>query len=313
MPMHCDGVNGARRVDGGPMSRTHEPVAVLGIGAMGHGMATSALRAGIPTIVWNRKPAATRDLAELGAEVAGTAAGAARRAAIVLTMVTDTDAVISIARDQGMLAALAPGAIWVQMSTIGVAGIDRVAAMAGVERPDVTLLDAPVSGSKDPAERGQLTIFASGPDGARARVAPLFDALGQRTIWVGETGAGSRLKLVNNTWLAFAAEAVAASVSLARRLGLETEKVVDALGGGPLVSSWQAAKLQRIARGEFAAQFALSLALKDVHLALQAAGDDRFAVLACLADEWQQAVDQGLGEQDLTVVTRALELQGGTP
>jgi len=297
------------------MARTHEPVAVLGIGAMGRGMAASALRAGIPTIVWNRTMEATRDLAELGAEVAETAAGAARRAAIVVTMVTDADAVLSIARDQGMLAALAPGAIWAQMSTIGVAGTDRVVAMAGAQRPDVMLLDAPVSGSKDPAEHGQLTIFASGPDEARARVAPLFDALGQRTIWVGEAGAGAgtRLKLVNNTWLAFAAEAVAASVALARRLGLETETVMDALGGGPLASTWQAAKLRRIADGEFSAQFALSLALKDVHLALQAAGDDRFAVLACLADEWQQVVDQGLGEQDLTIVTRALEQQGGTP
>jgi 3-hydroxyisobutyrate dehydrogenase len=228
-------------------------------------------------------------------------------------MVTDADAVMSIARDQGMLAALAPGAIWAQMSTIGVAGIDRVAAMAGAERPDVMLLDAPVSGSKDPAERGQLTIFASGPGEARSRVAPMFGALGQRTIWVGEAGAGTRLKLVNNTWLAFAAEAVATSVALAHLLGLETETVVDALGGGPLVSTWQAAKLQRIAGGEFSAQFALSLALKDVHLVLQAAGGDRFAVLACLADEWQQAVDQGLGEQDLTVVTRALEQQEGTP
>ena len=218
------------------MARTHEPVAVLGIGAMGHGMAASALRAGIPTIVWNRTMEATRDLAELGAEVAGTAAGAARRAGIVVTMVTDADAVLSVARDQGMLAAMAPGAIWAQMSTIGVAGTDRVAAMAGAERPDVMLLDAPVSGSKDPAERGQLTIFASGPGEARPRVAPLFDALGQRTIWVGEAGAGTRLKLVNNTWLAFAAEAVAASVALARRLGLETETVADALGGGPLVS-----------------------------------------------------------------------------
>src|SRR5712691_7747635 len=229
------------------MAGTHEPVAVLGIGAMGHGMAASALRAGIPTIVWNRRLEATRDLAELGAEVVGTAADAARRAAIVVTMVTDADAVLSVAQDQGMLAALAPGAIWVQMSTIGVAG------------------------------------------------------------------AGTRLKLVNNTWLAFAAEAVATSVALAHRLGLETETVVDALGGGPLVSTWQAAKLQRIANGEFSAQFALSLALKDVHLALQASGDDRFAALACLADEWQQAVDQGLGGQDLTVVTRALEQQEGTP
>jgi 3-hydroxyisobutyrate dehydrogenase len=290
-----------------------EPVAVLGIGAMGHGIAASLLRAGIPTIVWNRSAAATRDLAGLGAEVAETAADAARRAAIVVTMVTDTDAVISIARDQGMLAALASGAVWVQMGTIGVAGIERVAAMVAVERPDVLLLDAPVSGSKDPAEQGQLTIFASGPEAARPRVAGLFDAVGQRTIWVGEVGAGSRLKLVNNTLVAFAAEGVGTSMALAGRLGLTTEQVLEAFGGSPLVSPWQAAKLQRIATGEFSAQFALSLALKDVRLALQAADSDRFAALGGLAEEWQQAVDAGLGGQDLTVVTRVLSQQGDTP
>src|SRR5256885_11954378 len=125
------------------MSATHEPVAVLGIGTMGHGMATSALRAGIPTVVWNREPEAAQDLTKIGAEVAQSPADAARRAGIVVTMVTDADAVISIARDQGMLAALAPGAIWVQMSTIGVAGIERVAAMVEKDRPDVTLVDAP--------------------------------------------------------------------------------------------------------------------------------------------------------------------------
>jgi 3-hydroxyisobutyrate dehydrogenase len=170
-----------------------------------------------------------------------------------------------------------------------------------------------VSSSKDPAEQGQLTIFASGPEGARPRVTPLFDALGQRTIWVGGVGAGSRLKLVNNTLVAFAAEGVATSVALARRLGLETGTVLEALGGGPLVSPWQAAKLERITEGEFSAQFALSLALKDVRLALQATDGDRFAALGCLAEEWQQAVDAGLGDQDLTVVTRWLEQHEGAP
>jgi 3-hydroxyisobutyrate dehydrogenase len=293
------------------MTPAPERIAFVGVGAMGHGMADSALRAGLPTVVWNREPGTTDDLAARGAEVADSAAEAARRATIVVTMVTNADAVVSIARDQGMLAALAPGAIWVQMSTIGVAGIDRVAELVAAERPDITLLDAPVSGSKDPAEQGQLTIFASGPEDVHGRVAPLFDALGQRTIWVGPVGTGSRLKVVNNTWLAFAAEALDASIALAGRLGLETETVVDALGGGPLVSPWQAAKLQRIARGDYSAQFALSLALKDVRLAFEAAGDDRFAALGCLADEWQQVVDQGLGDQDLTIVARALGAEGG--
>ena len=203
------------------------------------------------------------------------------RAAIVVTMVTDADAVMSIARDQGMLAALAPGAIWAQMSTIGVAGIERVAALVQAERPDVTLLDAPVSGSKDPAEHGQLTIFASGPDEARARVAPLFDALGQRTIWVGAVGAGSRLKLVNNTWLAFACRS-------GRRVDRRSP---TGWGSRPRRSSTRSAPARSCPRGrrpscngspegEFSPQFALSLALKDVHLALEAADDDRFAALA---------------------------------
>jgi 3-hydroxyisobutyrate dehydrogenase len=286
--------------------------AFLGIGAIGHGMATSAMRAGIPTIVWNREPEATRDLAGLGADVAETAADAARRAEIVVTMVTNADAVISIARDQGMLAALAPATIWVQMSTIGIEGIERVAALVEAERPDVILLDAPVSGSKVPTDQGQLTIFASGPEEARSRVDPLFEALGQRTIWVGALGAGSRLKLVNNTWLAFTSEAVASSIALGSRLGLDTETVVGALDGSTLVSPWQVAKLQRIAKDDYSTQFGLSLALKDVHLALQAADDGRFAALASLADEWQHAVDDGLGDQDLTVMTRALEHDRGT-
>jgi 3-hydroxyisobutyrate dehydrogenase len=293
------------------MTSQQETVAFLGIGTMGHGMATSALRAGLPTIVWNRDPDATKDLVELGAEAATTAADAAARAGIVVTMVTNVDAVVSIASDHRMLDALAPGAIWAQMSTIGVAGTERIATLVESQRPEVTLLDAPVTGSKEPAQQGQLTIFASGPDDARSRVAPLFDALGQRTIWVGSLGAGSRLKLVNNTLLAFTAEGLATSVALARQIGLDTETIVDALGGGPLVSAWSAAKLQRIARDEYSPQFALALALKDVHLALEPLDSNRFASFASLAREWERAVDDGLGDQDVTVVTRALEDEAG--
>ena len=105
-------------------------------------------------------------------------------------MVSDTDAVISIARDQGMLAALAPGAIWVQMSTVGVAGIERVADLVDVERPDVTLLDAPVSGSRDPAEQGQLTIFASGPEQVRCASPPFSTRLASAPSGSARSGLG---------------------------------------------------------------------------------------------------------------------------
>src|SRR5271156_6625218 len=184
------------------MAQEKEPVAFLGVGTMGHAMATRALGAGIPTIVWNREPEASPDRADLGEAVAESAADGGGRAAMVVTMVTDADVVLAIAKDQGMLAALAPDAIWVQMSTIGDGGMKRVKALVDAERPDVVLIDAPVSGSKEPAEQGQLTIFASGPDSARSRLGPLFDALGRRTIWVGPVGTGSKLKLVAHTRLA---------------------------------------------------------------------------------------------------------------
>ena len=289
------------------LTQTQETVAVLGVGTMGHGMAASALRAGLPTVVWDRTPERSHALTGLGAQVANTAGDAAARAGIVVTMLPDADAVMSIAIDQGMLDALSPDAIWVQMSTIGVAGIDRVAALVTTRRLDVTLLDAPVSGGKEPAEQGELTIFASGPDHARSRVTPLFDALGQRTVWVGPLGAGSRMKLVNNTLLAFKAEGLASSIAIAHRLGLDTSVVIEALGGGPLLSPWDTGKLQRMAKGDYSAQFSLALALKDVHLALESVDTTRFEAFASLAREWERAVDRGLGGEDLTVVTRALD------
>jgi len=126
-------------------------------------------------------------------------------------------------------------------------------------------------------------------------------------VWLGSVGAGSRMKLVNNTLLAFGAEGVANSLALARRLGLEIRDVLDAFDGGPLMSPWEAGKFRRIEAGEYSPEFPLALALKDVHLALEHGGPERFAVLASLAREWEQIVEQGLGDQDVTVVTRVLE------
>jgi 3-hydroxyisobutyrate dehydrogenase len=270
-------------------------------------MAGSALRAGIPTVVWNRDSSVAEELADQGAQVASSVADAVRDADVVITMVTNADAVVSIATERGMLAGLPEGAVWAQMSTIGIDGTERLDVLVRSQRPDVYFVDAPVSGSKVPAEQGKLLIFASGAEEARTRVAPVFDAIGQRTMWLGSAGNGSRMKLVNNTLLAFTAEGVANSVALAHRLGLETAAVVEAFDGSPLLSPWESGKLARIAKGEYSAEFALALALKDVHLALSAGSAERFRVLAALADEWGELVDDGLGGEDVTVVTRALE------
>lgn len=282
-------------------------VAVLGLGGMGRPMATNLVRAGLPTFVWNRSPERARELGEQGAEVADSPADAVRQADVVITMVTDADAVLSIATDQGMLAAMPRGAIWAQMSTIGVAGTERLARLVSEQRPDIVLLDAPVAGSRGPAEQGKLVILASGPDEARDRISPLFDVLGQRTAWVGPVGAGSRIKLVNNLLLAFIAEGLAESIALGQSLGLDRQAVLNALQGSPLVAPWAAEKLQRIGQNDYSPQYPLSLALKDVDLALEGVEADRFPVADSLAAQWRWVVERGLGGEDVTVVTRALE------
>jgi 3-hydroxyisobutyrate dehydrogenase len=282
-------------------------LAVLGLGTMGRAMASSALRAGIPTVVWDRNSEVVRRLVEHGAEAAATAATAVQSVDVAITMVTDAKAVASVATDLGMLEALPSGAVWAQMSTIGVDATEAIAAMVEQQRPDVSFLDAPVSGSKVPAEQGKLTIFASGPEGVRSKVEPIFAAIGQRTIWLGPVGAGSRMKLVNNTLLAFGAEGVANSLALAHRMGLDTSLVLDAFEGGPLLSPWEAAKFRRIEAGDYSPEFPLRLALKDVRLALEQGGPEHFSVLASLAREWQKVVEQGGGDDDVTVVTRVLE------
>ena len=281
-------------------------LAVLGLGTMGGAMAGSALRHGIPTVVWNRNPAVARSLADQGAEVALSVVDAVADVGMAITMVTDTEAVRSIAVDLGMLEALPSGAVWAQMSTIGIDGTETLTAIVERRRPDVLFLDAPVSGSKVPAEQGKLTIFASGSEQARPWAEPVFDAIGRRTVWLGPAGTGSRMKLVNNTLLAFSAEGVANSMALAHRLGLEVAGVRDAFEGGPLVSPWMAGKMSRIEDGDYSPEFPLALALKDVHLALEQADPEDFTVLASLAREWEEVVKQGLGDEDVTVVTDTL-------
>ena len=282
-------------------------LAVLGLGTMGQGMAGSALRAGIPTVVWNRDPHVARPFAERGAEVASTPDVAVQSVDVAITMVTDAKAVMSIAVDLGMLEALSSGAVWAQMSTIGVEATEEIASLVKERRPDILFIDAPVSGSKVPAEQGRLTVFASGPEAARPKVEPVFAAIGERTVWVGSVGTGSRMKLVNNTLLAFSAEGVANSMALAHRLGLDTHCVVEAFEDGPLVSPWDGGKFRRIEDEDYSPEFPLRLALKDVHLALEHGGPERFVTLASLAREWEQIVDEGVGDEDVTVVTRVLE------
>jgi 3-hydroxyisobutyrate dehydrogenase len=282
-------------------------VALLGLGIMGAGMARSLLRARLPVDVWNRTPERAAGLAADGAVAHADPADAVADTGVVITMLADAAAVRSVALDQGMLAAMRPGAIWAQMGTIGVAATGELAGAVAGRRPGVLFVDAPVSGSRAAAEAGELVILASGPDAARVALEPVFGAVGQATRWLGEAGAGSRLKLVINTWLMFLIEGAAEVMSLADSVGVDRSAVLDLLGTGRMSSAVAALKARKMASGDDSPDFALEWAVKDISLALDAAPDRSLAVLAALRDRWQQLVDQGLGGLDTSAARHGLE------
>jgi 3-hydroxyisobutyrate dehydrogenase len=281
-------------------------VAVLGTGIMGSAMARNLVAAGLPTTVWDRASSATAPLAEAGAAVAASAGEAARDAQVVITMLPTADVVTEVVFDGGVSDAFAPGAVWAQMGTIGVAATTDLAGRLARSRPDALFVDAPVSGSKGPAESGQLLILASGPPPARPVVGPAFDAIGRQTLWLGDAGQGSRLKLVVNAYLSVLIEGVAETLTLARRLGLDIAQLDDAIEGGPLDAPIADAKLHKMVAGDFAPEFPLQWALKDIDLAISAAGDISLPLLAALSRQWQAAVDSGHGRQDISAALLAL-------
>jgi 3-hydroxyisobutyrate dehydrogenase len=281
-------------------------VAVLGTGIMGSAMARNLAAARLRTTVWDRSPSATATLSDAGALVAASPAEAVADARVVITMLPTVDVVNSVIFAGGVAPAFADGAVWAQMGTIGVTATTDAAGRLGQLRPDVMFVDAPVSGSKGPAEAGQLLILASGPAAAEQAVRPAFSVIGRKTVWLGEAGQGSRMKLVVNAYMSILIEGVAEALELAVRLGIDTPKLAEAIEGGPLDAPIAGAKLHKMERGDFAPEFPLEWALKDVDLAIQAAGGDTPPLLAALSRQWRAAVDAGHGREDVSAARLAL-------
>jgi 3-hydroxyisobutyrate dehydrogenase len=281
------------------------PVAVLGTGIMGSAMAKNLLAAGLATTVWDRSATATESLAQAGARVAPTAADAVAEASVVIMMLPTAEIVSAVLFDGGVAQALAAGAVVAQMGTIGVAPTLEIAARLGRERPDVMFVDAPVSGSKGPAEAGKLLILASGPTEAEPAVRPAFTAIGRKTLWLGQVGQGTKLKLVVNAYMSILIEGVAEALELAARFGIDPDEVEEAIAGGPLDAPIADAKLHKMEAGDFAPEFPLEWALKDVDLVLAEAGV-KPPLMAALAVQWRSAVDAGHGREDVSAARLAL-------
>ncbi len=281
-------------------------VAVIGAGIMGSAMARNLVAAGVNTRVWDRSPAAAGPLADAGAVVVASAEDAVRDAGGVITMLPTADAVESVIFDGGVAGAFGDGCVWAQMGTIGVEATRRIRDRLAAQRPGVMFVDAPVSGSKGPAEQGQLLILASGPAAAADPVRPVFGILGRKTVWLGEAGQGSLMKVVVNAYMSILIEGVAETMELADRLGIGHQQLAEVIEGGPLDAPIAGAKLHKMDQGDYAAEFPLEWALKDVDLAISAAGGEAPPLLAALSGQWHAAVAAGHGRQDISAARLAL-------
>lgn len=282
-------------------------VAVIGMGTMGAAMARRLLKVGARVQVWNRSPQPTRALGALGAQVHDDLHLAVADVPVVLTMLPTADVVRSVMLDDAILEAMAPGAVWAQMGTIGIEGTAALDTAVASRRPEVRFVDAPVSGSRVPAETGQLVVLASGPEVARPIIGPVFSVLGHRTLWLGPAGAGTRMKLVLNTWLAFEVEAAAEASALATQFGIADGVLSDAVSGSPLVSPYAALKLAKIEGGDDQPDFSLGLALKDLELAEAAAGPATLPVAGAIAERWRELARRGFAGLDVSAARRGLD------
>ena len=274
-------------------------VALLGTGIMGAGMGHNILSTGHSLRVWNRSADKAQPLADAGATLAADPADAVRGADVVVTMLGDGHHVLDV---MGQAAAgLAAGQVWAQTTT---AGVDQSDLLAFAQQHGLLFVDAPVVGTRQPAESGQLVVLAAGPDAARTVVQPVFDAVGKATTWVADDAAGfpaSRLKLVVNSWVLAVTAATAESLALAKGLDVDPQAFLDTVAGGPLDLPYLQNKARAILAGDWTPQFSLTNAAKDADLIVAAAKDAGVAldVAAAAGARYRRAADAGHGDADM--------------
>jgi 3-hydroxyisobutyrate dehydrogenase len=271
----------------------------LGVGLMGSAMGRRLLDRGIAVIAWDRDPDHVRSLEGRGGEPAKAPSDVVRGAGVVITMLPTAAVVLDVV--EPLLGDWPQGTVWLQMSSVGAAEADQLTRVA--EAHAVKLVDAPVSGSTHPAEEGELTILASGPDSAREAVQPIFDALASRVLWVGEAGMGSRLKLAANHWMITMVAALAESMDLCHAMGLDQQQFIALLDGGPLGSAYALQKLDEMRRRDYPAGFPVRLALKDLQLVREVEQSSRatMPLLDAVIERFASASER-LADQDLAAI-----------
>ena len=287
------------------MSKT--PVAILGLGTMGIGMAANLLKTGFPLTVYNRTAAKADSLAAEGAHVAKTPAEAAAGAAVVLCMVSDDAASREMWNGKhGALAAAAPGTVLVECSTLSPAWIKELAKLAEARKLD--LLDAPVTGSRVQAETGQLLFLVGGSDAALAIATPALRTMSKDIIHLGPTGSGATMKLLNNFLCGVQVASLAEGLAWLERSGLDRDKALGVLKNGAPGSPLLANVSARMVNRDYNVNFFLKLMSKDLEYARATAQQNGVNLTTATAARalFESAAKQGFSDQDMASVVEPL-------
>jgi 3-hydroxyisobutyrate dehydrogenase len=289
-----------------------QKVAFLGLGIMGSGMAENVLKAGFPLAVYNRTSAKAQSLVAQGARLAATPRDAAQGADVILSMVGDDDASRAVwlgdsdARS-GALAGAGPKAVLVECSTLSVAWVRELAQLAAQHGHG--FLDAPVSGSKDAAASGTLRLMVGGDAATLEQVRPVLQTFGQDITYMGPSGSGAVMKLINNMMGAVHAAALAEGLVLAERAGLDMKTFVAQITSGAVSSPIVKGKTQRMVDRDFEdTHFSLRWMHKDATYALRIADElgSALPTVAVAREIYRMARNMGLGDADFSAVVEVL-------
>jgi len=279
----------------------------LGLGIMGTAMAANLVKAGHAVTVWNRAREKCAPLLELGAEAAATPADVATRSDITFAMVSDpTGSEALCFASQGVLEGLAAGRGYVDMSTIDEDTSRNIAT--AVTDMGGRYLEAPVSGTKKPAEDGTLIFLTAGDRSLYDEAAPALDIMGKKRLFLGEVGAGARMKIIVNLIMGGMMTAFAEGLGLARNARLDPADLLDVLAAGALANPMFAGKGPLMLAGHYDPAFPLKHLQKDLRLAADLAGDYEQSIPTGQAalDLYTEALEKGLGDLDMCALFKVL-------
>ncbi len=283
-------------------------IGFIGLGIMGSRMAANLLKGGHKLKVYNRTLSKAEELVKKGAELSHSSKEAADNVDVLFTMLSNPDAIKDAALgEKGFLTSMKKNSIWVDCSTVNPSFSKEMTKEANEK--GIRFIDAPVAGTKLPAEKGELIIIVGGNKNDIEEITPLLNLMGKKIIYAGDNGMGTSLKMVINLMLASAMEVFSEALILGETLGFTKEKLYDVLIGGPVTAPFLAGKKDKIDKLNFEADFPLQLMLKDMQLIGQTAKENNINLPAAdsIKEIYSEAVKNGFGDKDFSVIYSFLQ------